>query len=424
MPFRPPLQVAASGFQARQLRLHRQQLVFPQGFHLRLQGLKGRSRSADPQLPLREGFFATYLASAELLALLIELQQLLAAVFHLQHQFLLATELQFCAQVLVEPGPLAVPFQPGTGGLQFPFHDPAAFLPLLHVIELAAGLVDAAVKQGHARQLIDDAAPFPRPHRNNPGDVPLHHHVAALGIHPQAPQLGLQLLQVAAHPIGAVAAAVGAAGGHPQAPGHRPFPLARLNPGALTGGLQAGFRPIRAPVPQVKAHRHRRLSGLALADHAVVDQIRQPLGPHAAAAGQAQAKQNAVENIALAGAIRPRNHREALLQGDGYGAAKRLEVAEADLIDVHQQDSGGLAPGFVSTTVAKWFESTRGQLSPLPSGPGLDKLRVLLAFRHGQARAHPGGRPFSRTLRRIVASHPEAMAPGGPGHPGEHPRQP
>ena len=129
-----------------------------------------------------------------------------------QHHLLAASQLQPFPQVLVLPGLGAVLLQPLAAGQQFLLNDPAALLALLHVIELAAGLFDPGVEQGNTGQFIDQAAAVAVAHRDDAGDVPLHHHVAALGINPKAAQLGLQLLQVAGHPVGAVAGAVGAPG--------------------------------------------------------------------------------------------------------------------------------------------------------------------------------------------------------------------
>jgi len=46
--------------------------------------------------------------------------------------------------------------------------------------------------------------------------------------------------------------------------------------------------------------RDRGLGGAAVAQHGAVDQVRQAVGAHAAAAGQAQAEEDAVEDVALA----------------------------------------------------------------------------------------------------------------------------
>ena len=138
------------------------------------------------------------------------------------------------------------------------------------VTNLAKGLGARTLFLAHRRELIDQAAAVAGAHRDDAGHIALHHHVAAVGIHPQPPQLGLQLLQVAGHAVGAVAAAVGAAGGHPQFAGHAPFRLARLNPRPLLRGLQPCFRFIGLPVAQVKANGDHRFGGLAVAQHGAV----------------------------------------------------------------------------------------------------------------------------------------------------------
>jgi hypothetical protein len=182
-----------------------------------------------------------------------------------QHLLLLASLVQALAQLLVSAGLGAVLFQLLAACQQFLLDDAAALLPLVHLIELAAGLLDATVEQGHTGQFIDDAAPFTGTHRDDAGDVALHDHVAAVGVDAQPAQLGLELLQVAGHAIGAVAAAVGAARGDAQPAGDAPLRLAGPDPGALLRSLQPRLRLIGLPVAQIKVHRDGGLGGLAFA---------------------------------------------------------------------------------------------------------------------------------------------------------------
>ena len=204
-----------------------------------------------------------------------------------QHHFLAASQLQPLSELLVLPGLGAVLLQSLAAGQQLLLNDPAALLALMHVIELSAGLFDPGVEQGNTGQFIDQTASVAVAHRDDAGDVPLHHHVAALGINPEAAQLGLQLLQVAGHPVGAVTGAVGAPRHHPQFAGDRPFRLSRLNPRSLRRCLQAFLGGIGCPVAQIKADTHCCFSGLAGFEHAAVDQVRQAVCPHATAGGQA-----------------------------------------------------------------------------------------------------------------------------------------
>ena len=74
--------------------------------------------------------------------------------------------------------------------------------------------------------------------------------------------------------------------------------------------------------------------------HAAVDQIRQSVSPHAPAGGEAQAEQNAIKNVALAGAIGSGHDGESLLKRDRHRSAERLEVRKPNLIDMNQQDLG------------------------------------------------------------------------------------
>ena len=81
-----------------------------------------------------------------MLAVLGQLLELSAVLLHHQHLLLLATELHFLAQLLIQPGPLAIALQAGARGFQLTFNDAAALFTLLHVIKLAAGLLNAAIK--------------------------------------------------------------------------------------------------------------------------------------------------------------------------------------------------------------------------------------------------------------------------------------
>ena len=235
-----------------------------------------------------------------MLTVLGQLLELGAVLLHHQHLLLLTAKLHLLAQLLIEPGPLAIALQAGAGGFQLAFNDAAALFALLHVIKLAAGLLNAAVKQRHTSQLINDSAAIAGAHRNDAGDIALHDDIAAIGIKPKPAQLGLQLLQVARHPIGAVAAAVGAAGCNPQAPGDGPFGLPGLDPGPFFGGFQALFGGVGLPAAQIEAHRHRRFRRFSLFQGVVIDQIGQALSAHTPATGQAKAKEDAVEDVAFA----------------------------------------------------------------------------------------------------------------------------
>ena len=207
----------------------------------------------------------------------------------------------------------------------------------MDVGELGAGLLDAGVKEGHPGQLIDDSAAVPGTHRDDPGHVALHDDVAALGVHPQAPELGLELLEIAGDAVGAVGAGVGAARGDAQPTGHRPLGLPGFDPGTLFGRLKALFGLIGLPVAEVKANRDHRFGGLALLQLGAVDEVRESLSPHPAAAGEAQAEEDAVEDVAFARAVGAGDHREPLVQWDRHRSAKGLEVGQLYLIDVNQQ---------------------------------------------------------------------------------------
>ena len=169
--------------------------------------------------------------------------------------------------------------------MQLLLHDPAAFLALLHVVELAAGLLDSGVKESHPSQFIDQAAALAVTHRDDAGDVALHHHVAALGVDAQPAELSLQLLKVAGLAISGVAAAVGAPWHHPQFAGHRPLFLIGFDPGPFLWRLNALFGGIRLPVAEVKAHAHQGLGRFACFENAAVNQVGQPVGTHAPAVG-------------------------------------------------------------------------------------------------------------------------------------------
>ena len=97
---------------------------------------------------------------------------------------------------------------------------------------------------------------------------------------------------------------------------------------------------IGCPVAQVKADADGCFSSLTGLEHAAVDQVRQAVSPHATTGGQAQAEQNAIKDVAFAGAIGSGHDGESLLKGDGHRSAERLEVRQPNLIDMNQQDLG------------------------------------------------------------------------------------
>ena len=72
-----------------------------------------------------------------------------------EHLFLQAAEVEPVAQLLVGAGLGAVALEFLAAHQQLLLDDAAAFLALLHVLELGAGLVDAAVEQGNPGELID-----------------------------------------------------------------------------------------------------------------------------------------------------------------------------------------------------------------------------------------------------------------------------
>ena len=85
-------------------------------------------------------------------------------VFKGQHLLLQATRLEAVAEVLVGAGFGAVALEFLAMRQQFLLHDAATLLAFLHLIKLAAALLDAAIEQRHASELVDDAAPVAGAH--------------------------------------------------------------------------------------------------------------------------------------------------------------------------------------------------------------------------------------------------------------------
>ena len=217
-----------------------------------------------------------------------------------QHQLLLTALLHLGPQGLIGARFGAVFLQSLARDVELLLHDPAAFLTLLHVIELAPRLLDPGVEQGHACKFIDQPAAIAVAHRNDAGDVPLHHDVAAFRIDAQPAQLGLQLLQIAGFTVGGVAAGVGATRHHPQFSRDRPLGLISLDPGAFFRRFNPLLCGIRLPVAEIEAHAHVRFCSFPCFEDAAVHQVGEPVGAHPPAAGQAQAEENAIKNVALA----------------------------------------------------------------------------------------------------------------------------
>lgn len=216
----------------------------------------------------------------------------------------------------------------------------AAFLPFLNVIELATGLVNPCVKKRDSSEFIDDSASVAVAHRHDAGHIPLHHHIAAFRVDAKSTQLGLELLQVAGNPIGAVAGAVRAPGHHPELSCDGPFVLLGADPWTVFRCFQAFFRGVGRPLAEVKAHADDGFGRFACLQYAAVDEVGQAIRSHAAAGRQSKAEQHTVENIALSGTIRPRHHGETLLKRDAHCPTEGLEVRQTNLIDVDHQDSG------------------------------------------------------------------------------------
>ena len=326
------------GVESGQFGLHRKQLVFPQGLHLVLETLELLGGLGQSFVGRGQGSAIPLFLGLELLLSGPEDAQGHLGGLEGQHHLLLAAELQPTAQLLVLTRLGAVLFKPLATGKQFLLDDPAALLPLLHIVELAPGLLDARVEQGHPRQFIDQAAAIAVAHRHDAGHIALHHDIAAFGIDAQAPELGLQLLQVAGDSVGAVAGAVGATGHHPQPAGDRPFRLSGIDPGTVLRRLQPLLCSIGLPVAEIKAHADGGFRRFAGFENGAVDQVRKAISPHPPARGQAQAEQDPIEDVAFAGAVRAGDHGESLLERDRHRSAERLELLQTDLIDVDQQD--------------------------------------------------------------------------------------
>ena len=243
-----------------------------------------------------------------------------------QDQFLPATQLELVPQLLIRPGLGAIFFEPRSCCQELLLNDAAAFLPLLHVIEFSAGLLDAGVEEGDACQFIDEPAAVAVAHRHDPGHVPLHHHVASLWIDPKPTQLGLELLKIAGDSVGAVTAAVGASWHHPQFAGHRPLGLIRSDPGAFRRSLDSLFRSVGLPVREIEANTHSGFSRFPGLENAAVHEIGKAIGPHPPAIGKTEAEQHPIKNVAFARSIRACHHGETGLQGDRHRPPEGLEV--------------------------------------------------------------------------------------------------
>ena len=158
MPAGLPFQFPGAGLQTLQLGLNRQQLIFPQGLHLLLQRLQFGAGFAEGLLATGDRRSIPLFLGFEGLLPMGQILEGLPCCFEGQHHLLTSAQLQPFPQLLVLAGLGAVFFEALTAGQQFLFDDPAAVLPLLDVVELAAGLLDAAVEQGNSGQFIDEAA--------------------------------------------------------------------------------------------------------------------------------------------------------------------------------------------------------------------------------------------------------------------------
>ena len=202
-----------------------------------------------------------------------------------EHHFLLAAELQPFTKILILTGFGAVFFEALAARQQLLLNDSAAVLPLLHVVELAPRLFDARIEQSDTGKFINEPTAIAIAHRHDAGDIALHHDVAPLRIDAQTAQLGLELLEVAGHPISGITRAVGAAWHHPQLARHGPFLLSRLNPGTFRWCLETVFRRVGYPVIEVEPHAHRGFGCFSGFKNPAIDQVWQPIRAHSAAVG-------------------------------------------------------------------------------------------------------------------------------------------
>ena len=251
------LQFAALWIQTRQFGLHAEQLVLAQRLDALLQGLQPCRRLLQADVAFLDRAAVALLLGAQVLLPLLQSLTFSLRRLEGQHQLLSAAELQLLLELLISPGLGAVLFKPLTCCQQLLLHDAAALLALLHLIEFAPCLFDAGVEQRHAGQFIDQAAAIAVAHRNDAGDISLHHHVAAFRIDAQSAQLGLQLLEIARNPIRAVTAAVRPSRHHPQLACDGPFLLIRANPWPLLRRLQPVLSGVRLPFGQVETNADR-----------------------------------------------------------------------------------------------------------------------------------------------------------------------
>ena len=217
------------------------------------------------------------------------------------------------------------------------------------------GLDNFAIEVGHPRQLIDNLPPLPGVHGNDAGHVPLQHHVVALGIDPQLREGLVQLAEGAGFAANVVVGGVGSLLGDAQFAGDSPFTEGLAVGIAQTGqvfggfggngGQQGGF------FAQIKGDSNGSFYGrslafaLALAHLSLVYQVGQAIGPHSFGGGEAEGKQQRIENVGFTGAVGARNHGESGQQGNSRRAAKGFEVRDFNLLDIQRagdRSRGGL----------------------------------------------------------------------------------
>ncbi|CAI8153293.1 MAG: Uncharacterised protein [Synechococcus sp. CC9902] len=334
------LQLTAAGLEACQLRLDSQQLIFPKSLDLLLKGCQNIGGLGELLTTAVDGLRIPLLLGFESLLTAGEILECLLGRLKRKHHFLAATKLHPFAQLLVLPGLGTVLFQSLSTGQKLLLDDPTALLAFLNVVELALGLINPAVEEGDTRQFVDQAAAVAVAHRHDAGHIALHHNIASLRIDAQSPQLGLQLLQVAGHAIGAVAGAVRPTGHHPQFAGHRPFGLSRFDPRSLFRRFKAFLGCIGLPVAEIETNADAGLGRFAGFQHPAVHKVRQAIGTHASTCGQAKTEQNTVEDVAFSRPVGACHHGESLFKRDGHRSTERLEMRQPNLIDVDQQERG------------------------------------------------------------------------------------
>src|SRR5712692_3664540 len=220
-------------------------------------------------------------------------------------------------QVSVLQGPVPVGFELLDLPIDLVEDDPDSLEVFLRFLSLPLGLTDVVVELRDPRDVVQDPASFDRGHRDDPLDVPLLDEVVSFRRDARVGEEGIKLGEGGLPVVDVEVRVVAAFDRGAQADIPRQLDLVRLD----------GDLAIRVVEDQADLTGIRALLVLGAAP----EEVRQLARADRLRALRTEDEQNRVRNVPLSGAVRTRDRRVPLEEGDCDLFAERLEVLHLDL---------------------------------------------------------------------------------------------